>query len=396
MTTLFLLFVTVLLCTSTAFFLSRGGNEKKKSLRSPHFDHDHDAPGTLARAHANPILPPGEEPWEVEAALNPAAIYDGERTHLLYRAIGTDGVSRLGYASSQDGVHFDDRLPYPVFVHSDAMPRSGMRYDPGQYGSGGSWSGVEDPRAVLIEDQVHVTYNAFNGWGSMRVAYTQIPLADLQSKQWNFTKPKYLSPAGERHKNWVLFPEKINGMFALFHNLSAQDNDRVAVEYIKDLATYDPERNRFESRDPHSLPDNQCAWHYRTRSIGPPPVRTPFGWLSFYHAMDPMHPSKYKMGALLHDDRDPTRVLARAPLPVLEPEAAYEAEHGVKPGIIYACGAVVKGDELIIYYGSSDTFVCAAATSLKEFVTKLLYGEPARQISSSAARRMPVLIPLPV
>ena len=70
----------------------------------------------LVRSLHNPILSPGTNPWTAEAVMNPAAAVLGGRTHLIYRAIGMDGVSRLGYASSPDGILFDDRLPYPVYV----------------------------------------------------------------------------------------------------------------------------------------------------------------------------------------------------------------------------------------------------------------------------------------
>ena len=71
---------------------------------------------SFSRNEKNPILNPGKYEFEQQAVMNPAAIHDGEKTHLFYRAIGNDGVSRIGYASSEDGKSFDDRLPYPVFA----------------------------------------------------------------------------------------------------------------------------------------------------------------------------------------------------------------------------------------------------------------------------------------
>ena len=77
------------------------------------------------------------------------------------------------------------------------------------------------------------------------------------------------------------------------------------------------------------------------------------------------------MGALLLDALNPSRVIARALVPVLSPEAPYEAQYGAKPGIVYACGATVTGDELTLYYGGADSVVCAARTSLSHFVHRL-------------------------
>src|ERR1035437_4181014 len=70
----------------------------------------------LDKSPHNPILRPGTHPWTAEAVMNPAATVLAGQTHLVYRAIGMDGVSRLGYASSPDGITFDHILPYPRSV----------------------------------------------------------------------------------------------------------------------------------------------------------------------------------------------------------------------------------------------------------------------------------------
>src|SRR3989344_6217939 len=71
----------------------------------------------FVRLKENPILKPiPEHWWESEAVFNPAALVYNGRVHLFYRALGRDGISRIGYASSKDGVHFDERLPYPVYA----------------------------------------------------------------------------------------------------------------------------------------------------------------------------------------------------------------------------------------------------------------------------------------
>jgi hypothetical protein len=97
----------------------------------------------LARSLGNPIIRPDKHLWQTEAVFNPAAAIVAGRTHLIYRAIGHDGVSRLGYASSPDGIAFDERLPYPVYVAvtSSSLPNHLRRYSPVMYGSGGSWGG---------------------------------------------------------------------------------------------------------------------------------------------------------------------------------------------------------------------------------------------------------------
>ena len=73
---------------------------------------------------------------------------------------------------------------------------------------------------------------------------------------------------------------------------------------------------------------------------------------------------------MLLDLVEPKRVLHRSPAPILAPDAPAENE-GHKAGVVYPCGAVVMGDELIVYYGGADKFVCAATYGLSEFLEKL-------------------------
>lgn len=325
----------------------------------------------LMRADSNPLLKHGPYHWEAESVMNPAVVDAGGRTHMFYRAVGADGVSRLGYASSSDGVDFDERLPYPVFASNDPRGEGAQyRYDPILYPSGGSWGGVEDPRAVVIDNRLYVTFNMFDGWDFIRVAITSLGIDDLLAKRWKWTKPAFLSPKGEIHKNWVLFPEKVNGKFAFLHNLHAENTDNVLVEYTDDPTKID----HVYSPSPAHFPDRPTSWHKRMRSAGPPPLKTALGWLLFYHATDD-ESHRYKMGAMLLDLLDPTHVIARSPEPVLVPDASYENEG--KPGIVYGCGATIKDDTLRVYYGGGDKVVCAASAPLGSFLDTLInHGTP--------------------
>ena len=93
-------------------------------------------------------------------------------------------------------------------------------------------------------------------------------------------------------------------------------------------------------------------------------MKTRLGWLLFYHAMDMHDPNRYKLGAMILDAEDPTKILYRSKVPVLEPDAYYENQ-GFKSGVVYSCGAVVKDDELFVYYGGADSVVCVAVANLE-------------------------------
>ncbi len=72
----------------------------------------------LSRSDENPILSSRpENGWEAWQTFNPGVILIEDKIHILYRAIGEDGISRLGYAVSRDGFIIDERLSYPVYQH---------------------------------------------------------------------------------------------------------------------------------------------------------------------------------------------------------------------------------------------------------------------------------------
>ena len=335
----------------------------------------------LTRSAHNPILKPGGNPWTAEAVFNPAVAVLGNRTHLIYRAVGMDGVSRLGYASSPDGIVFDHILPYPMYVarnpHNLSADR--RRYSPVMYPSGGSWGGCEDPRMVNIEGRVYVTFNMFEDW-KLRVAVIAMDEEDFLAERFDKWEGPIILSHSDRDKNWVLFPEKIRGRFAILHSIIGEDDNRVRVEYVDDLAEL--AQRKFKSPDPQKIPDKTIAWHVHTRSAGPPPLKTEKGWLVFYHANDREN-HKYKLGAMLLDINDPTKVLYRSASPVLCPDAPYE-NHG-KPGIVYAGGAVVRNGTLFVYYGGADKVVCVATAPLDAFLNALVKGgRPALASSVSA------------
>lgn len=326
---------------------------------------------SLVRSLRNPILRPGKNYWTAAAVLNPAAALINGRTHLIYRAIGMDGVSRLGYASSPDGIVFDKILPYPVYVarnpHNLSVDR--RRYSPVMYPSGGSWGGCEDPRMVVIEGRVYVTFNMFENW-KLRVAVIAMDVEDFLAGRFDKWEGPVILSHSDRDKNWVMFPEKIWGRFAVLHSIIGEDDYHVRVEYVDDLAEL--AQRRFKSPDPQKISDRAIAWHVHTRSAGPPPVKTDKGWLVLYHANDAAEGHRYKLGAMLLDPADPTKILHRSAAPILVPDEVYENRG--KPGIVYACGAVVQGGNLFVYYGGADKVVCVATTPMNLFLHALVAG----------------------
>jgi predicted GH43/DUF377 family glycosyl hydrolase len=275
---------------------------------------------------------------------------------------------------SKDGINFDDRAQYPVFEPGpengipDKDKMTGPReFNPSYYTSGGGWGGCEDPRAVKIDGRVYMMYVAFEGWESVRIALTSICEQDLKKRRWNWRRPAFMSSPTEVNKNWVMFPEKINGKYAIIHSISPE----ILIEYVDSLDQFYAKKY-IKSRPPKG--GRKEYWDNWVRGAGPPPIRTSRGWLLLYHAMDRNDPNKYKLGAMLLDLNNPKKILYRSPTPILSPERHYENDW--KPGVVYASGAVTIGKNLMVYYGGGDKHVCIAETPLEGLVDWLIeHGE---------------------
>ncbi len=326
----------------------------------------------LKKFHGNPIVEPHpSRPWESKATFNPAALYEDGRVHILYRAIGDSDMSVLGYASSADGLHIDERHESPAYVPREsfegvARPASVTEPVSTFISGGGGWGGVEDPRMTKIDGRVYMTYVAFNGWEPPRVALTSIPIEDFLTKQWHkWSKSFLISPPGVVDKNAVIFPEKINGKYVIMHRIYPD----ILIDFVDDL-DFDGKtkwlrpQHKITPRAPH-------FWDSHKIGAGAPPIKTEKGWLLIYQAVGKRDRSRYKIGAMLLDLKDPTHVLARSKQPILEPKEQYE-NWGWKFGVVYPCGAVVIKDKLFVYYGGADRVTCVASAPLNEFLEELI------------------------
>ena len=333
----------------------------------------------LERFDGNPILEPETKHWwESKAVFNPGAIYEGGKVHMVYRAIGDTDVSVLGYASSVDGFHIDERRHEPIYVPRESFEGAGLVYptlnypqrtyapiENGEdYVSGGGLGGCEDPRLTKIDDRVFMTYVAFNGYSPPRVALTSIHINDFLAQNWQWKKPVPISPPGVVDKNACILPEKIDSKYVIFHRIFPH----ILIDFVDDL---DFDGTTRWLKGEFKIQPRAAYWDSRKIGAGAPPIKTKDGWLLIYHGVGEPDPGRYKIGAMLLGLKNPTRVLSRTEKPILEPEAWYENE-GWKSGVIYPCGAVVIKDRLLVYYGGADKVACLASAKLDELLDYLV------------------------
>ena len=320
----------------------------------------------LLKHRENPIISPKKEhEWESWQTFNPAALLADGKVHLLYRAIGSDGISRLGYASSKDGAHIDERLDKPVFTHTNkpVIGDEEITCTLANF-SGGSWSGCEDPRLTLMEDKVHMIFVAFDGYNIPRLAVTNISLKNFLGKKWKWANSKIISLPGIIDKSGVLFPEKINGKYAIMHRIFPN----ILIDYVDSLDFNDDKQLPGK----YSIKIRKNMWDSRKIGAGAPPIKTKYGWLLIYYGVDDRNASQYKIGAMLLDLNQPHKVLYRTNEPILEPDQWYE-NVGHKSGVAYPCGAVLMGNTIHVYYGGADSVVCVANAELEPFLQALIH-----------------------
>jgi predicted GH43/DUF377 family glycosyl hydrolase len=318
----------------------------------------------LNRPQANPLISP--EPthdWESFNTFNPAALYEADKVHLLYRAQGYDYVSSIGYASSEDGLSVEQKLERPIFVPTQPFE---IAVKPGQvnmaFASAGC-GGCEDPRLTRIDDRIYMTYVAFNGYSEPRIALTSIALKDFLNQNWLWTHPVLISKPGLVTKSACILPEKINGKYVVFHRVFPD----ILIDFRDDLDFSD---GQYLKGDKKISPRSALWWDSRKIGVGAPPLKTKDGWLLIYQSIDDKEGHPYKVGAMLLDLEDPSVVLHRSSQPILQPQEWYEND-GFKAGVVYPCGAVIIDQTLFVYYGGADSRVCVATANLNQFLLEL-------------------------
>jgi predicted GH43/DUF377 family glycosyl hydrolase len=196
-------------------------------------------------------------------------------------------------------------------------------------------NGIEDARFVrFIHDDGRVsyyaTYTAYDG----RVILPQM----LETEDFLHFKVSTLNGPEVRNKGFALFPRMVNGQYAM---LSRQDNENIYLMY-SDMPHF------WYSKELIARPT--YPWEFVQLGNCGSPIETEAGWLVLTHGVGPMR--KYAMGAFLLDLNDPSRVIGRLDSPLLEPNA--NEREGYVPNVVYSCGCVLHGRELIIPYAMSD------------------------------------------
>jgi predicted GH43/DUF377 family glycosyl hydrolase len=319
----------------------------------------------------NPILlPHPDHPWENLVVCNPGVIHDNGVFHMLYRAAGDDAdhVIRFGLATSTDGIHFERQGTLPILSPSEDGPDAGC---------------IEDPRIVKLDGHFYVTY-AYRAYKPKQywlqennAAYSPDDPSLPPLFGYNMTASGLLLSDDLRtfrrlgritrpdvdDRDVILFSEKIGGRYVMLHRpmqwVGAEYGTKhpaIWISYSDDLLSWS---------ESTLLAKGQAGWECKIGG-STPPLKTPCGWLVIYHAVDAK--GVYRVGVMMLDLDDPTKVIARTPDPVMEPEADFEW-HGLYPhGVVFPTANVVVDDVLYVYYGCADQTIGVATADFPALV----------------------------
>jgi len=296
------------------------------------------------RSQLNPILTPVHMPVAAAAVLNPGATEQNGEVVLLLRVEDHAGYSNIHVARSKNGVTDWEVESEPILCHGQHR----WRYE--------QW-GCEDARVTYLaeEKQWYITYTAYSAAGAA------VALASTEDLVRANRISLIFSP---NNKDAALFPEQFEGRWAVLHRPHAGGIEHIWSAYSPDLIHWG---------EPHCvLPEGGgSAWDAVKVGAGPPPILTKHGWLLIYHGVKGYGGRLiYRAGLAMLDKHKPHKMIARSPGWVFQAEAPYELT-GLVPNVVFPTGALLRGDELWMYYGAADSFTCLATAKLKDVLAIL-------------------------
>jgi predicted GH43/DUF377 family glycosyl hydrolase len=218
--------------------------------------------------------------------------------------------------------------------------------------SGEESGGMEDVRFVEFSDQDKTTYiGTYTAFEGKKIRSKIIETGDFIS--FNI---RSLYGKAALDKGMALFPEKINGKYAM---ISRQGGENISIMYSDDLYFWDTYK---------TIQKPEREWELTQLGNCGSPVKTPSGWLLLTHGVGPLR--KYVLSAYLLDLGNPEVVLATLDKPLMYADT--DERNGYVPNVVYTCGVMQHYDNLIIPYAMSDSALSFARVNIFSLIDELL------------------------
>ncbi len=302
----------------------------------------------FTRCADNPILSVEDWPYAANSVFNAAAAEVNGEVILLARVEDFRGISHLTTARSKDGIG-----------NWQISEKPALKPEPKKYPEE-IW-GIEDPRITWIEETKRwaICYTAYSKGGPM------VSLATTKDFE-TFERIGPVMPPED--KDAALFPVKFKGLWAMLHRPVPKSpvlGAHIWISFSPNLKHWGEHREIIQARE-------GGWWDAGKIGLCAPPMKTKEGWLILYHGVRvTASGSIYRLGLVLLDMEEPTKVIRRSDEWVFGPKAHYEREGDVDD-VVFPCGWIKKDDKIFMYYGAADSRICLATADFDEVVEFIL------------------------
>ncbi|MBT3378368.1 MAG: glycosidase [Lentisphaerae bacterium] len=311
----------------------------------------------ITRCPANPVLAANDVPYEALLVFNAGITkFQGKYVMVFRNDYGRredsphPRATNIGLAFSDDGIAWTVQ-PEPCFALQDDDVRRAY-----------------DPRLTVIDGRCYMCFAVDTAHG----VRGGIAVTD------DFDTFDVLCMSVPDNRNMVLFPEKVNDKYVRLERPFPVYGRGGGSRF--DCWYGDSPDLRYWGNFSLLLGVEHVP--YANDKIGPaaPPVKTPKGWLTTFHAVDidtsrgkngweATWQKRYTAGIMLLDLDDPSKVVAMSKTPLIAPEAPYETDDGFRNDVIFPGGMILENTgEVKIYYGAADTVECLVTADVGDLL----------------------------
>jgi beta-1,2-mannobiose phosphorylase / 1,2-beta-oligomannan phosphorylase len=295
----------------------------------------------VKRYKGNPILTSDNVPYPVATVHNAGVAKYKNKYMMLFRSHQMNGRSIIGIAESDDGFKFHAH-DKPFLIPE----KKGIFAEYEEYG-------VEDVRISEVENEFFLTYSAYSRHG-VRIALAKTN--DFKSIE----RISLITQADLR--NVVIFPEKFSNRYIRLDRPHSEISPwSIWISYSPDLIHWGDSKVLMKP----------VQYHWDEMKIGPgaTPFKTQAGWLNIYHGVfKTMSGAVYRLGVVLHDLNDPSKILGVSDKWILQPEDPWEI-NGYVPNVVFTCGAIPEKDGTVkIYWGGADSVMCVGIAIVDDLI----------------------------
>ena len=306
----------------------------------------------------------------VNAVFNCGAIEFEEKFLLAVRVEGVDRKSFFAMAESYSGIDNFRFWDYPITMPETQLPDIN----------------VYDMRLVRHEDGwIYGLFcterkdpNAARGDLSSAVAHCGIARTKDLVEWERLPDLKTRSP---QQRNVVLHPEFVGGKYAFYTRpqddfIEAGSGGGIGWGLSDKIenAVIDNE-TIIDAREYHTIKEVK-------NGLGPAPIKTDRGWLHLAHGVRGTAAGlRYVMYLFLCELKEPWRMTHQPGGYFLAPEG--DERVGDVSNVLFSCGWIVRDDDVFIYYGSSDTRIHVATSTIEKLLDYVM-NTPADSLRSAA------------